>query len=255
MSENTSALSSPKPRLDAFDALLQQYSRLCQPRNAISSVSSDARDKTAPVYTSQAVRSCLKNGEPLAQLALLGHLEETSTTSNTPSIYEDAADDFAASAAPADVVHNTGSLPLNHLLLNTNAPWSAFICGSQGSGKSYTTSCMLEGLLLQDSRIGNLDKAASGMVFHYDRIGSTRPKPCEIASLCSTGIKVKVLVSPSNEDAMVETYRKAYPAEFGKTLTVQCLYLRSADLNSERIQKFMASKVGGEKPLYMSVSI
>jgi len=33
------------------------------------------------------------------------------------------------------------------IFLNTNAPWSAFICGSQGSGKSYTLSCMLENLL------------------------------------------------------------------------------------------------------------
>lgn len=27
---------------------------------------------------------------------------------------------------------------------NTNVPFSAFICGVQGSGKSHTTACMLE---------------------------------------------------------------------------------------------------------------
>lgn len=31
----------------------------------------------------------------------------------------------------------------NIVLLNTNIPFSAFICGVQGSGKSYTTSCLL----------------------------------------------------------------------------------------------------------------
>lgn len=29
------------------------------------------------------------------------------------------------------------------LFLNGNSPWSAFICGLQGSGKSHTLSCML----------------------------------------------------------------------------------------------------------------
>lgn len=29
------------------------------------------------------------------------------------------------------------------VLLNTNIPFSAFICGVQGSGKSYTTACLL----------------------------------------------------------------------------------------------------------------
>jgi hypothetical protein len=29
------------------------------------------------------------------------------------------------------------------LFLNTNVPFSAFICGLQGSGKSYTISCLL----------------------------------------------------------------------------------------------------------------
>lgn len=31
----------------------------------------------------------------------------------------------------------------NMIFVNTNIPFSAFICGVQGSGKSYTTSCLL----------------------------------------------------------------------------------------------------------------
>jgi hypothetical protein len=34
------------------------------------------------------------------------------------------------------------------VLLNTDSPWSAFLCGSQGSGKSHALSCMLENCLL-----------------------------------------------------------------------------------------------------------
>jgi hypothetical protein len=44
--------------------------------------------------------------------------------------------------------------PYKPVLLNTDAPWSAFLCGSQGSGKSHTLSCMLENCLLDDAQIG-----------------------------------------------------------------------------------------------------
>ena len=29
------------------------------------------------------------------------------------------------------------------VFLNTNTPWSAFVCGLQGSGKSHTLSCLI----------------------------------------------------------------------------------------------------------------
>ena len=34
------------------------------------------------------------------------------------------------------------------IFLNVNTPWSTFICGSQGSGKSYSLSCILENCLI-----------------------------------------------------------------------------------------------------------
>jgi len=40
------------------------------------------------------------------------------------------------------------------ILQNTNAPISVFICGSQGSGKSYTMACMLENCLVPDKDQG-----------------------------------------------------------------------------------------------------
>lgn len=83
----------------------------------------------------------------------------------------------------------------NRLFLNTNPPWSAFICGSQRSGKSYTLSCMLEGAMLQSEApytLGKLQHPLASIVFHYDKFNQA----CEAAYLCSTGIPVKVLVSP-----------------------------------------------------------
>ena len=35
----------------------------------------------------------------------------------------------------------------NLIYSNTSAPWSAFTCGQQGAGKSYTLSCLLENAL------------------------------------------------------------------------------------------------------------
>ena len=54
---------------------------------------------------------------------------------------------FLGSYADADI-----SKPESKLFLNTNAPFSAFICGVQGSGKSHTTSCILGKSLLSRSR-------------------------------------------------------------------------------------------------------
>ena len=53
------------------------------------------------------------------------------------------------------------------LFLNTNVPFSAFICGVQGSGKSHTTSCILENAILASSNLGHLESPVSTLVFSY----------------------------------------------------------------------------------------
>ena len=94
----------------------------------------------------------------------------------------------------------------SRLFVNMNAPWSAFICGSQGSGKSHTLSCMLEAAL-KPSQLGKLPRPLAGMVFHYDKFtGFSEARVCEAAYLCSTGIKVTVLVSSSNYHRMRIAY-------------------------------------------------
>lgn len=43
------------------------------------------------------------------------------------------------------------ALPDHRIMLNTNIPFSAFVCGVQGSGKSHTTACMI-GMALPQMR-------------------------------------------------------------------------------------------------------
>ncbi|EME87207.1 uncharacterized protein MYCFIDRAFT_184336 [Pseudocercospora fijiensis CIRAD86] len=135
-------------------------------------------------------------------------------------------------------------------MLNTDAPNSTFICGSQGSGKSYTLSCMLENLLLQNAETGRVQHPVSGVVFHYDL--DCASSIAEVAHLCSKGIQVNVLVSQSNERALRQAYERI--GERHGNLTVQPLLLRSADLSIERMNKLMAlAEKEGPAPLYMEV--
>lgn len=82
---------------------------------------------------------------------------------------------------------------------NVTAPSSVFICGSQGSGKSHTLSCLLENCLVP-STASVLPKPLTGLVFHYDTFTSdTGGAPCEAAYLSSAaGVKVRVLCAPTN---------------------------------------------------------
>lgn len=85
------------------------------------------------------------------------------------------------------------------LFFNVSSPSSTFICGSQGSGKSHTLSCMLEGCLIP-SRAGRLINPLTAVVFHYDTfICDDGGSPCEAAFLASNSdIKVRVLCAPTN---------------------------------------------------------
>lgn len=85
------------------------------------------------------------------------------------------------------------------LFYNVAAPCSVFICGSQGSGKSHTLSCLLENCLIP-SKANVLPNPLTGVVFHYDTFFSDKSgSPCEAAYLSShKGLKVRVLCSPTN---------------------------------------------------------
>ncbi|KAL8996254.1 MAG: hypothetical protein Q9169_004185 [Polycauliona sp. 2 TL-2023] len=138
----------------------------------------------------------------------------------------------------------------NRIFLNVHAPFSAFICGSQGSGKSYTLSRMLEASLLE-SPLGKLSHPMTGLLFHWDRL----MEPCEAAYLCSAGIEVTVLVSPFNYENMKEKYenlRKLLPGS--QKPTVKPLLLRQRHLDVSRMMKLMAIDTKSERPpLYMEL--
>ena len=144
------------------------------------------------------------------------------------------------------------------IFLNVNAPWSAFICGSQGSGKSHSLSCMLENCLLSDPRLGSLPKPLTALVFHYDPFTSAvGGQPCEAAYLCSSGIEVKVLVSPSNLRRMNSLYTNIGGESAGALRPkVEPLILDQKYLNTERLLSLMAAETTeGSVPLYMQAVI
>ena len=142
------------------------------------------------------------------------------------------------------------------IFYNVNTPSSTFLCGSQGSGKSHTLSCMLE-TALHTSWLGTLIKPLSAIVFHYDRFRSyASNQVCEAAYLCSVGIPVRVLVSPSNFWTMEEIYKNlpGMPPNARKPEVVPLLFA-DEQLDSERLMTLMAFKDGsGNIPLYMEVS-
>lgn len=89
------------------------------------------------------------------------------------------------------------------IFYNISPPSSTSICGSQGSGKSHTLSCMLENCLIS-SKAGRLPNPLTGVVFHYDTfISDTMGSPCEAAFLSShPDVEVRVLCSPANLHTM-----------------------------------------------------
>jgi DNA replication protein DnaC len=82
---------------------------------------------------------------------------------------------------------------------NITAPSSIFVCGSQGSGKSHTLSCLLENCLIS-SPANVLPRPLTGVVFHYDTfVTDGGGEPCEAAYLAShKSVKVRVLCAPTN---------------------------------------------------------
>lgn len=149
------------------------------------------------------------------------------------------------------------------VFFNVTTPSSTFICGSQGSGKSHTLSCMLENCLIP-SKLGNLPKPLTGVVFHYDTfISDAMGSPCEAAFLSSNpDLKVRVLCPPTNiRSARVSQLRRQAINTF--LIEIQLTYSRfnidvhpleidQQHLNTKRMLDLMAVEpAAGNVPLYM----
>ena len=141
-----------------------------------------------------------------------------------------------------------GIAPKEPILQNVAAPNSTFICGSQGSGKSYTLSVMLENCVLPNKVGRKLQKPIPGLVFHYDSDSSG--SRAEAAYLCSRGIKTRVLLSKSNLKTLGSKYEALPGAK--QNLQVQPLELHPKHLTVERMLKLMSfTDQSGKVPLYM----
>lgn len=151
---------------------------------------------------------------------------------------------------------DAGVLPIqeNLIMANMNAPWSTFICGSQGGGKSHTLSCLLETSLLTSSP-GENPKPLAGLVFHYDHFTSAESTQlCEAAYLCSAGVPVRVLVSPSNYPTMHRLYNNLPGLPDGSPKPqVMPLYIKEEHLSVNRMMTLMLMNDISEPPLYMEV--
>ena len=184
---------------------------------------------------------------PLLSLAVKHAVEENKTTveSRAAILPDYALLGFATDDNATDTI-NSGE----PIMMNVNAPNSAFICGSQGSGKSYTLSAMLENCLLPDVSTGKLTAPLAGVVFHYDIDSAS--SVAEVAYLCSRGIDVRVLASPSNVHKLKNKYGAL--AVEDSQLAVSPFLLQDHELTIERMHKLMAfSEHEGSIPLYMEV--
>ncbi|KAF5321273.1 hypothetical protein D9619_000751 [Psilocybe cf. subviscida] len=140
------------------------------------------------------------------------------------------------------------------LYLNTNAPFSAIVCGVQGSGKSHTVSVMLENMLISNfSAIGSLSKPLAGLVLHYGE-GGSNALPSEAAWLSSSissniaGAAVRVYVSR----ASLQTMRGVY-SRFGDRVVVEPLSFHSSELDAASFLSMMAVGSSDSAPLYMQI--
>lgn len=220
--------------------------------------------RTTPIFSADVLAKVLNHqakpeiaGTLLPEYGFLARSLEEYCNKSDSDLFGTAPDSPITASREPTVGHNRAeSVPDDdRLMVNMNAPWSAFICGSQGSGKSYTLSCMLENALV-GSGMAKLPNKLAGMVFHYDKftaISSTQV--CEAAYLASK-IPVKVLVSSSNYKHMKDVYENlpGFPKD-AKKPKVMSLLLEEKHLNVERMLNLMAvDEKEGRMALYMEVS-
>ncbi|KAG8892232.1 hypothetical protein FRC01_014276, partial [Tulasnella sp. 417] len=141
------------------------------------------------------------------------------------------------------------------MYLNTNAPFSAVVCGVQGSGKSHTVGVLLESMMIpNDTRLGVLPKPLSGLVLHFGESGAGA-QPCEAAYQCTSNDpnvkppKVRVYVSPSQ----LKTMGQLYGSVFGSKIKVRPLKIEHDELDSQSILSMMSVSTSGEPPLYVQI--
>lgn len=196
---NTARTSTPESKL--VQKRLALFTR-CASQDDLTEL------RTAPIFTEQ-VRQ---------------RAADLSSTSSEPLFTQ-----YGVLANKADNLNPDGG---GLLYYNVAAPSSTFICGSQGSGKSHTLSCLLENCLVV-SDANELPRPLTGIVFHYDTfISDTGGSPCEAAFLSThPDVSVRVLCAPTN----VATIRESY-ARFSN-IKIEEFRINETDLNTKRMSE------------------
>ncbi|KAJ5111113.1 hypothetical protein N7532_001648 [Penicillium argentinense] len=129
------------------------------------------------------------------------------------------------------------------------------ICGSQGSGKSHTLSCILENSLIKSLPVGKLTSPLAGLVFHYDKFtGFTSTQLCEAAYLCSAKILVRILVSPTNFVTMKDLYSQAKGlSPKHHLITVKPMFIPPESLTTAMMKTLMGVDNKSDCPLYIEI--
>ncbi|KAL2850427.1 hypothetical protein BJX68DRAFT_90932 [Aspergillus pseudodeflectus] len=151
---------------------------------------------------------------------------------------------------------NTEIAPDPRVVLNTNVPFSAFICGLQGSGKSHTTSCIIENCSMGLPVLGKLKQSVSTLVLHFNEYSSNvNSQPSEAAFLASVlpqyasqqkRLPVRVLVSPTNYHNLAKMYSQIPNVE------AKPFRLNPKHLNIGMMLSLMSMSQSDGMPLYMA---
>ncbi|KAF4125490.1 Conserved hypothetical, protein [Geosmithia morbida] len=160
---------------------------------------------------------------------------------------DDPFSQYGLLAGDMEAYERHGSDP--RIFYNIAVPSSVFICGSQGSGKSHSLSCILENALLP-SVANVLPDPLTGIVFHYDAfISDTGGSPCEAAFISSSeNVFVRVLCAPTS----IAQIRRIYSPL--PNVVIEELRINESDLNTRRMLDLMAVNPNGEGlPLYLHV--
>ncbi|KAI9745243.1 MAG: hypothetical protein M1818_001521 [Claussenomyces sp. TS43310] len=243
-----------------FSAAIKPKGSLTEPATSAEVSRSDAA--TSAKLQAELARSLTHHLRLLQQLPTRRDLQEFSTAPVfTTSVFNHAellSNNDSQAAFPQygliagltnvlDAKVKEGDVPEDpRVFFNVAAPSSVFICGSQGSGKSHTLSCLLENCLLASSA-GKLPKPLTGIVFHYDTfISDDGGSPCEAAFLSSNpNIKVRVLCAQTNVRTIQHTYHAL-------NVQIEPLEIDQKHLNTKRMLDLMAvSKDDGPMPLYL----
>ncbi|CAO2647392.1 Nn.00g083140.m01.CDS01 [Neocucurbitaria sp. VM-36] len=218
---NNPTTSSSKPNFSLIDQLNPANGRAAGTASAFNGIHRDVGH--APLLSGEIVSAHAEDLVP--QYGFLGLYTKSSDTTGT------------------------------RIFQNTNVPFSTFICGVQGSGKSHTTAVMLENAILPSAHLGHLVAPISALVFSYGEFsnGGQGFNVSEVASLAVAkkafpGHQIKnitVLTSSSNP---------AIERLYGQLANVKVIpfKLKSKALDIGALLALMAVDEKSAVPLYMA---